>query len=94
MGFLHSNNQSQLVGFEEKPVNEYLVSMGVYMVNKRTLKYIPKNKFFGFDDLMNILIKKKELPFVNTFDGYWLDIGRPDDYEKAIADYEKNLSNK
>ena len=93
-GVLHSNNQSQLVGFEEKPVNEYLVSMGVYMVNKRTLKYIPKNKFFGFDDLMTILIKKKELPFVNTFDGYWLDIGRPDDYEKAIADYEKKLSNK
>ena len=88
-GVLHRNNQSQLVGFEEKPVNEYLVSMGVYMVNKRTLKYIPKNKFFGFDDLMTILIKKKELPFVNTFDGYWLDIGRPDDYEKAIADHEK-----
>jgi NDP-sugar pyrophosphorylase family protein len=43
---------------------------------------------------MNILIKKKELPFVSTFDGYWLDIGRPDDYEKAIADYEKKLSNK
>ena len=92
-GVLHKNDKSELIGFEEKPLNQYLVSMGVYMMNKKTLKYIPENKFFGFDSLMSTLIKKEELPFINEFDGYWLDIGRPDDYEKAISDNEKKSFN-
>jgi NDP-mannose synthase len=25
------------------------------------------------------------------YEGYWLDIGRHDDYEQALADYEKVL---
>jgi NDP-sugar pyrophosphorylase family protein len=89
-GVLHKNGKSELIKFEEKPVNEYLVSMGIYMMNKNNLKYIPKNTFFGFDHLMNTLIENNTLPYIYEFDGYWLDIGRPDDYEKAINDNEKN----
>ena len=37
---------------------------------------------------MNTLIDRKLLPYIYEFDGYWLDIGRPDDYEKAINDNE------
>ncbi|MHB1105254.1 MAG: nucleotidyltransferase family protein [Lutibacter sp.] len=88
-GVLHKNDNSELIGFEEKPTNQYLVSMGVYMMNKKNLKFIPPNTFFGFDHLMNELIKSEVLPFIYEFDGYWLDIGRPDDYEKAINDNEK-----
>lgn len=87
-GVLHNNEKSELIKFEEKPVNEYLVSMGIYMMNKNNLKYIPTNIFFGFDHLMNALIEKNMLPYIFEFDGYWLDIGRPDDYEKAISDNE------
>tara|TARA_B110000027_G_C16121943_1_gene303655 strand:- start:350 stop:1057 length:708 start_codon:yes stop_codon:yes gene_type:complete len=90
-GVLHNNEESELIGFEEKPVNQYLVSMGVYMMNRKNLEFIPKNTFFGFDNLMNILIENKIFPYINEFDGYWLDIGRPDDYEKAISDNEKEL---
>ena len=78
----------ELIKFEEKPTNEYLVSMGIYMMSKNNLAYIPKNTFFGFDHLMNTLIDRKLLPYIYEFDGYWLDIGRPDDYEKAINDNE------
>lgn len=88
-GVLHKNEKSELIKFEEKPINEYLVSMGIYMMNKNNLKYIPKNTFFGFDHLMNTLIENNILPNIYEFDGYWLDIGRPDDYEKAISDNEK-----
>ncbi len=89
-GVLHKNEKSELIKFEEKPTNEYLVSMGIYMMNKNNLKYIPKNTFFGFDHLMNTLIENNILPSIYEFDGYWLDIGRPDDYEKAINDNNKN----
>lgn len=85
-GVLHINEKSELVKFEEKPTNEYLVSMGIYMMNKNNLEYIPNNTYFGFDHLMNRLIDRKILPYIYEFDGYWLDIGRPDDYEKAIND--------
>lgn len=85
-GVLHKNEKSELIKFEEKPINEYLVSMGIYMMNKKNLEYIPNNTYFGFDHLMNTLIDRKILPFIYEFEGYWLDIGRPDDYEKAIND--------
>lgn len=87
-GVLHNNENSELIKFEEKPINEYLVSMGIYMMNKNNLQHIPYNTFFGFDHLMNTLIERNILPYIYEFDGYWLDIGRPDDYEKAINDNE------
>lgn len=88
-GVLLNNEKNELIKFEEKPYKEYLVSMGIYMLNKKNLNHIPKNTFFGFDHLMNHLIESKEYPYLNEFDGYWLDIGRPDDYEKAVADFDK-----
>lgn len=88
-GILEINNQKDLIGFNEKPIIKNLVSMGVYIMNKRILEYIPKNTFFGFDHLMLKLIKNNELPKVYPFEGLWLDIGRPDDYEKASEAYEK-----
>jgi len=89
-GVLSINQNLELIEFKEKPENEYLVSMGIYMVNRKILNFIPKNEFFGFDHLMYFLIKSKMFPKVFEYSGYWLDIGRPLDYEKAIKDYENN----
>jgi NDP-sugar pyrophosphorylase family protein len=86
-GVLIKNENSELVQFQEKPENDYLVSMGVYMMNKKNLDYIPFDTFFGFDHLMNTLIDKKQYPSIFEFNGYWLDIGRPADYERAIEEY-------
>ena len=62
--------------------------MGIYMMNRNNINFIPKNTFFGFDHLMNVLIKNKVLPNIFEYEGYWLDIGRPDDYAQAIKDNE------
>jgi NDP-mannose synthase len=83
-GLLHCDNDNKLVRFEEKPKNDFLVSMGVYMVNKKVLEFIPKETFFGFDHLMYSLLESKTPVDVYEYTGYWLDIGRPADYEKAI----------
>jgi len=88
-GVLHGNNENELIKFEEKPNYDFLVSMGIYMINKKIVNHIPKNTFFGFDHLMNALIDRYEYPSLFKFDGYWLDIGRPDDYEKAIDEIDK-----
>jgi len=76
-------------GFREKPEQTLYVSMGVYVFNKNVLDFVPDNKPFGFDDLMVTLLDKKQPIKVYPYDGYWLDIGRPEDYEKANEDAEK-----
>jgi NDP-sugar pyrophosphorylase family protein len=78
-----------LTGFKEKPRNSYEVSMGIYMLNKKVLDYIPDNAAFGFDQLMLSLLEKKKHVFVNTYAGLWLDIGRPDDYIEAIECFDQ-----
>jgi NDP-sugar pyrophosphorylase family protein len=86
-GVLHAQ-QGMLVGFEEKPSIPFEVSMGVYMLNRRVVSFIPRQVPFGFDDLMRLLVARNEPVHVETHDGYWKDIGRPDDYESAVADDE------
>ncbi len=83
-GVLDVDDTDTLTGFREKPVLIYDVSMGIYMVSKEAVEYIPENIFYGFDHLMLDLIKDEKKAKVKKFKGYWLDIGRPDDYEVAI----------
>jgi len=89
-GVLEVGTDNKLVNFVEKPITRYNVSMGVYMANKKILDYIPADQFYGFDHLMLDLIKQAHPATVKVHSGYWLDIGRPDDYEKACNDYEEN----
>ena len=87
-GVIHLDENQNIVRFEEKPTIEYKVSMGVYVFEKNLINSIPKNKYFGFDQLIHQMIRQKLK--INTYlhDGYWLDIGRPDDYERANRDYK------
>ena len=82
-GVLEVNSERELIGFQEKPVFEYFVSMGVYILNRSVLELIPDNTSYGFDQLMLKMIKNKQPVLVEPFQGYWLDIGRPEDYEEA-----------
>ena len=81
-GVLHVQDGS-LESFEEKPTLPYLVSMGVYGVSRSVVEWIPEGAPFGFDQLMLKLLAARETVRVKVHDGYWLDIGRPDDYEAA-----------
>lgn len=90
-GVLEVGMDNKLVNFVEKPTTRYNVSMGVYMANKKILDYIPENQLYGFDHLMLDLIKFQQPASVLVHSGYWLDIGRPDDYEKACNDFEDNI---
>ncbi|MFH1296339.1 MAG: sugar phosphate nucleotidyltransferase, partial [Bacteroidota bacterium] len=74
-----------IIGFREKPIYSFIVSMGVYAMNRKVLHDVPDSAF-GFDDLIHKLLEKKEQIHVFPYSGYWLDIGRPDDYEKANND--------
>ena len=77
-----------LLGLCEKPRMHYEVSMGVYMMSKRALSYIPAETAYGFDHLMHDFVAVKQSVAVHKFSGYWLDIGRPDDYAQAIEEFD------
>jgi NDP-mannose synthase len=82
----------RLVSFREKPKISQTVSMGIYAVNRRVLEYIPPKGPFGFDQLMLKLITTDQVVNVVQHPGYWLDIGRPEDYEQANREFEKDRS--
>lgn len=88
-GLLETNKRNILTKFVEKPHKKYQVSMGIYVLSKNILKYIPKNRFFGFDNLMYKLLKIKKKVKVFKYNGYWLDIGRPSDYIAANGQFKK-----
>jgi NDP-sugar pyrophosphorylase family protein len=88
-GVLHVDETNALCGFQEKPDIAYLVSMGVYAATKAVLAEIPADTFFGFDHLMAALLQGKKRVNVFRYNGYWNDIGRPDDYLSALNDIDK-----
>lgn len=76
-------NDAKIVGFSEKPSLTYQVSMGVYAMSRTTIEPYPDGLAFGFDQLILDLLGQRRPPASYPFDGYWLDIGRPDDYDEA-----------
>lgn len=88
-GVLDKDSENRITGFREKPTFHFDVSMGVYIFSKKILEYVPENEPFGFDQLMYALTDSKAPVFSYPHIGYWLDIGRPDDYARSIEEFEK-----
>lgn len=89
-GVLETDALDRLIGFHEKPRDQYQVSMGIYMVSREILPFIADDSPYGFDSLMLDLLKAKRNVHVKKYNGYWLDIGRPDDYMQAIEQFDNN----
>lgn len=88
-GVLEFDSETHRIqNFIEKPMLEHSVSMGIYVFNRGVRDLIPENEFFGFDQLMKALIREERRVQAYPFNGYWLDIGRVDDYETAVADFQ------
>jgi NDP-sugar pyrophosphorylase family protein len=87
--FGDSGDRSRLTGYLEKPTVRYEASMGVYCFAPRALEHIEKGEALDFPDLVLKLIAAGEEVRAYPSDGYWLDIGRHDDYEAAQAEFEE-----
>ncbi|WP_031507149.1 sugar phosphate nucleotidyltransferase [Streptomyces megasporus] len=82
--------EGRVTGFREKPSLDYRVSMGIYGLSRETLASYTPGLPLGFDDLVLDLLETGTPPASFEFDGYWLDIGRPDDYDRANAEFAAN----
>lgn len=89
LGVLRTDGDARIVSFEEKPTLRHKVSMGIYVFNRAVLEYVPADVSFGFDTLMATLLARGETVRSYDFAGRWLDIGVPEDYEKAQTEFEE-----
>ncbi len=74
---------------EEKPVHNFFVSGGIYILNPEVLRFISKDVFFDMPTLFENLIAEGNKIISFPIKEYWLDIGRVEEYEKANAEYHK-----
>lgn len=77
----------KVVGFKEKPVLEYPVSMGIYAMRPEIFDYIPAREKFDLPDLVFELLKNGEDVYVYDYKGFWLDIGREEDFRRAQEEF-------
>lgn len=83
---LEVNSENLAVSFKEKPRYVYYSNAGIYFLKRSVLNLIPKNDFYDITDLMELLIATKGKIFTYPITGYWLDIGKHEDFKKAQED--------
>lgn len=89
-GIFELENTREIKGITEKPSYHYYANAGIYLIKRELLDLIPENEFFDATDFIDSLIKanKKVIRFPIT--GYWIDIGKPDDF-KNVQEFARNI---
>jgi NDP-sugar pyrophosphorylase family protein len=89
LGVVETDSESIVRAYIEKPMHRYDVSMGVYVLEPGVLRHIPVNERFDLPALVQALMAADERVHGYRHKGYWLDIGRPDDYQRAQDDFPR-----
>ena len=90
-GIIENDATGQVTAYIEKPTHHYQVSMGIYALEPAVLRRIARGQYLDLPDLVRQLMADGERVQAYPFDGYWMDIGRHDDYEQAVEEFEKML---
>jgi NDP-sugar pyrophosphorylase family protein len=81
--------QNKVISFKEKPTYTYYSNGGIYLMKKSMLQFVPKNTFFNATDLMEKIIAEGHKVVSYPLSGYWLDVGKHEDFEKAQMDMKQ-----
>lgn len=76
-------NGREIQGLIEKPTYNYYANAGIYLLKRQVLSEIPENEFFNATDLVEKLISKGKRVIRYPLNGTWIDIGNPQEYQKA-----------
>jgi NDP-sugar pyrophosphorylase family protein len=87
-GIVDVNEDSMVLGLQEKPMLSYLVNSGIYVVSPSAMELIPESGVFPMTTLINESLKSGLRVVGYEFADSWRDIGRMDDYMKAVSDLE------
>jgi dTDP-glucose pyrophosphorylase len=67
----------------EKPEYTYYSNAGIYLIKEQLVKDIPLNKYLDVTDFVEDQVGKGKKVISFPFWGYWLDVGKPEDFENA-----------
>ncbi len=90
-GVIDTSNTGKVTSWEEKPEIKANINMGCYVMDSGILKYIPKNKLYGMDDLIKKVMKNKKLVSSFITKKGFMDIGNKESYKQANEEFAKNL---
>jgi NDP-mannose synthase len=90
LGVLNTNGENEVIEYVEKPELEYQVSMGVYVVDPVAHLAIGRNERLDLPQLVTRLLARGQRVLGYRFDGLWLDIGKPTDFEQASIEFMQN----
>lgn len=80
-------DKNNLLDIEEKPLQQFFVNAGIYVLDPLVLKLIPKEAYFDMTSLIKKINDNKVAVF--PIREYWLDIGKIDDYDRANGEYNE-----
>ena len=80
---IFDSQKSIINEFKEKPVYNYNLNAGIYILKKEVIDKIPDDTFYDITDLIEKLMKEDEIISHSIINGYWIDIGKKEDYERA-----------
>ncbi|NWK55167.1 NTP transferase domain-containing protein [Verrucomicrobiaceae bacterium N1E253] len=80
---------SDVISIDEKPVLDFLVNAGVYVVSPAAYDLIPKNKHYNMTDLIEDILAAEGSVAAFPIVEYWLDIGQMSDYQQAQNDHHE-----
>ncbi len=92
LGVLDVDADGQLLGYREKPVHQYLVSMGIYVMQPAVVDMVRGGERCDLPDLVLRVLRDGQRVGIYRHEGTWLDIGRPEDFREAVALYESDPS--
>lgn len=85
-GVLEADESNKVLSLKEKPRYTYYSNAGIYILKRELLRMIPQDEFYDITDLMKRILEMNLTMVTYPINGYWLDIGRHEDYEKAQQD--------
>ena len=88
-GVLEVDERGQLLAYHEKPTQTVTVSMGIYVLEPEVLELLAPGERCDLPDLVSRILGAHKPLYVYPFDGYWLDIGRPEDYARAVEEFDE-----
>ena len=80
-GVIEIDDENNIVAMKEKPVHEFFINTGIYVLNPEVLSYVPKEEFFDLPCLFDVLKGQNKNTKSFEITDYWIDMGKPSDYE-------------
>ncbi len=83
----------RLISITEKPIHHHFINAGIYVLDPAALDRVPRGTFFDMPDLFQSLINEGATTVAFPIREYWLDIGQPQDLQRAETEFPTVFTN-